>query len=123
MNSRIRELRKLAGLTQADFAEKLRLSQNYIAQIETGKRSPSDRTIDDICRAFGVSKEWLKTGVGDMFQKDDEDDAMEAFGKLAARRDPIIDSFVGFLRSRTPGQLEEIAQIIEDCAEFLKQRK
>lgn len=123
MNNRIKELRKLAGLTQADFAAKLRLSQNYIAQIETGKRSPSDRTVDDICRAFGVSKEWLKAGIGDMFQQDAEDDAMEAFGELAARRDPIIDGFVGFLRSRTPGQLEEIAQIIEDCADFLKQRK
>ena len=32
-----------------------------------GGRIPSDRTIADICREFGASEEWLRTGNGAMF--------------------------------------------------------
>ena len=39
--------------------------------IEIGQREPSERTIDDICRVFGVSKLWLKTGEGEMYVKRD----------------------------------------------------
>ena len=35
--------------------------------MEKGDRKPSDRTIVDICREFGVSEQWLRTGTGEMF--------------------------------------------------------
>lgn len=56
-------------MTQGEFAEKIGLSRNYIAMIEIGQREPSDRTIADICRVFGVSELWLRTGEGDMLVK------------------------------------------------------
>ena len=55
-------------MTQTEIAEKLGLSQNYIWMIEKGERKPSDRTINDICREFGVNKTWLRTGEGEPFQ-------------------------------------------------------
>lgn len=67
MNERIKQLRARLNLTQAQFAERLNLSRNYIAVIEIGQREPSDRTILDICREFGVSESWLRTGAGSMF--------------------------------------------------------
>lgn len=70
-NERIKQIRKAAGLTQGEFAEQISLSRNYIAMIEIGQREPSERTIDDICRVFGVSKLWLKTGNGEMYVKRD----------------------------------------------------
>ena len=42
------------------------MSENFIWQIEKGQREPSDRTISDICRVYGVNEIWLKTGVGEM---------------------------------------------------------
>lgn len=68
-NERIKQIRKAAGLTQGEFAERINLSRNYIAMIEIGQREPSERTIDDICRVFGVSKLWLDTGEGEMYVK------------------------------------------------------
>ncbi len=65
MNERIKELRKNLGMTQAEFSSKIGLSRNFIAQIETGAKSPSDRTISDICREFNVNKVWLRTGNGE----------------------------------------------------------
>lgn len=121
MNARIKAIRQKFGLTQAQFAERIRLSQNYIALIESGKREPSDRTTTDICREFGVSLEWLKNGGDeqDMFGTNEQDQRTQVFGELAARNDPIVNGFIDFLRSRTPDQLEMIAQQLEECAEFL----
>ena len=52
-------------MTQAEFAKKLSLSQNFIAQVESGKKNASDRTISDICREFGYNEEWIHTGRGE----------------------------------------------------------
>lgn len=68
MKDRIKQVRKSAGLTQTAFGDRIGISQNYVAQIEGGSREPSDRTLRDICREFGVSERWLRTGAGEMFQ-------------------------------------------------------
>lgn len=125
MNTRIKTVRQKFGLTQAQFAERISLSQNYIALIETGKRDPSDRTISDICREFGVSLDWLKNGGDqkDMFGTSEQDEITRAFGELAARKDPTINGFIDFLRTRTPEQLDFIAQQLQECAEVIKEAK
>lgn len=66
MQNRIKEVRASAKLSQSEFGAKLNLSQNFIWMLEKGERVPSDRTIADICREFGVSELWLRTGEGDM---------------------------------------------------------
>lgn len=67
MKDRFKELRKELNVTQQEFADKLKISRNFVAQIEMGRKVPSDRTIDDVCREFNVNEEWLRTGNGDMF--------------------------------------------------------
>ena len=67
MKDRFKELRKELNVTQQEFADKLKISRNFVAQIEMGSKVPSDRTIDDVCRKFNVNEEWLRTGNGDMF--------------------------------------------------------
>lgn len=42
------------------------MSENFIWQIEKGQREPSDRTVSDICRVYGVNEIWLRTGEGEM---------------------------------------------------------
>ena len=48
------------------FAREINITPAFAAQLYTGQREPSDRTIADICRVFGVSEEWLRTGAGEM---------------------------------------------------------
>lgn len=69
MNERILRIRKEKKLTQDAFADKLNLSKNYVWQMEKGERTPSDRTISDICREFRVNETWLRTGEGEPYQK------------------------------------------------------
>lgn len=66
MNKRIASIRAEHHMNQGEFAEKLGLTRNYISLIENGKREPSVRTIQDICRTFSVNEVWLKTGKGSM---------------------------------------------------------
>lgn len=49
-------------MTQVEFANRLSLSQNFIAQLESGKRIASDRTISDVCRIFDINEEWIRYG-------------------------------------------------------------
>ena len=42
------------------------MKRNSIAQIETGIRNPSDRTLKAICKEFGINYSWLKEGIGEM---------------------------------------------------------
>ena len=67
MNERIKSLRKSLSMTQEEFSKRIGLSRNFIAQVEIGTKTPSDRTISDICREFNANEEWLWTGNGKMF--------------------------------------------------------
>ena len=67
MNIRIQETRKSAKMTQDEFAETLGVSKNYVWMIEKGSRTPSQRTLKDICQKFKVNYEWLVNGTGEMF--------------------------------------------------------
>lgn len=53
------------------FARAINITPAFSAQLYTGQRKPSERTIADICRVFGVSKLWLDTGEGEMYVKRD----------------------------------------------------
>ena len=67
IGDRISQIVTDSGLTKTDFAAKLGLSQPYVSNVCIGNKTPSDRTIADICRIFRVSEQWLRTGEGPMY--------------------------------------------------------
>ncbi len=70
MNERIRKLRKVLDLTQQNFAKRIGSTQNVVANYEIGRRNPSSSVINNICKEFNVNEEWLRTGNGEMFNKE-----------------------------------------------------
>ena len=56
---RLKELREKAGLSQAEFAKKLSVSQSAVGMWETGKRLPEHDTLLRIARFFQVSTDYL----------------------------------------------------------------
>lgn len=79
IGQRIKQIRSSKKLTQDDFAEIIGLTKNFISLIETGNRTPSDRTISDICRVFHVNESWLRTGDGEMFKPVNRDAELAVF--------------------------------------------
>lgn len=66
INSRISAVIEASGLSKTDFSAKINVSQQYVSKLSKSG-TPSDRTIVDICRVFGVNEAWLRTGEGEMF--------------------------------------------------------
>lgn len=69
MKNRIKAIRKHPdiNLTQQEFADRLGVKRNTIAQYEIGRNEPIDAVIFSICREFNVNEDWLRYGTGDMF--------------------------------------------------------
>ena len=66
MNNRLKIVRKKTGLNQNDFADALGISVSNISSYESGRRNPSDAFISLICSKYGINKEWLRDGTGNM---------------------------------------------------------
>lgn len=79
MNERIKQLISSMNIKRAEFARRLSLSQPFVSELCSGAKAPSDRTILDICREFGVSETWLRTGEGEMFIHLSRDEEIAAF--------------------------------------------
>lgn len=76
---RVRDIRKRAGLTQTEFAQRIGCHKNQVSNVESGKYIPSDRFLTSIAREFKVGMDWLRTGQAD-------------------ERDPVDDRLIEWLR-------------------------
>lgn len=97
MNERIRELRKILGLTLEKFGESLGVGKTAISKIENGDRNVTDQMQKSICREFNVNADWLLYGTGEMFVSHTHDE------EVALYTQDILDS-----------ENDEIAKIIQD---------
>ena len=97
-SNRLSELIKNLGITKTAFSERLNISQAFVSQMCSGTKIPSDRTIADICREYGVREEWLRTGEGDMLLPVSEDDELvQALAYLQVNEnDPMRDLLVAY---------------------------
>ena len=118
IGGRVWAVRSNENLSRRAFSELLGCQQIEIENIEYNKlKKPEQKEslYRNIAATFGVSLEWIKTGEGSMYGPNPRDEIAMAFGELTARHDPVVDGFIQFLRSRTPEQLELIAQQLKDC--------
>lgn len=57
IGNRIKELRKLKGISQERLAFNADLDRTYVAGVESGKRNPSVKSLEKILNALDVSFE------------------------------------------------------------------
>ncbi|HCO62550.1 MAG TPA: XRE family transcriptional regulator [Clostridiales bacterium] len=87
MNDRIKSLRKQLGLTQEEFAARIRVKRGAIANYEIGRNEPVDSVLSLICREFRVNEQWLRTGEGEMFLPKSRNEELLAFVEQLAGSD------------------------------------
>lgn len=78
----IKRLRKQKGISQADLAESINVSQAAIASWEGGSRRPDLDTVLELARFFDVTTDYLLGNV-----RNEEDDELWSF-REECRRDP-----------------------------------
>lgn len=74
MNNRIALLRKTLSLTMEEFGKRVGVTRSAISNIENGKRNLTDQMILSICREFNANENWIKTGQGEMFTPEPENE-------------------------------------------------
>ena len=95
--------------TKTDFAKLINISQPYLSQLCASDRIPSDRTIADICREFGVDRIWLETGAGEPFKPVDRNEQIATvLGKAIAGNDTARDRLIRAF-SQLPDEMFEQA--------------
>lgn len=115
MNERIKNLRKSLNMTQEEFSKRIGLSRNFIAQVEIGTKTPSERTISDICREFEVNGEWLRTGNGEMIiQKSKDEQIAEMLGEIQrSGEDNFKHRLVSALSKLNESDWESLEKLID----------
>ena len=115
INNRIVELIDIFGIKKIQFAEKLGISTAYASQLCSGVRTPSDRTIADICREFNVRREWLETGEGPMKLPEPEEElelVSDLLSGTPTRAAEIIKEMYPDLRKLTDAELDIFLKFI-----------
>lgn len=89
LGSFLRSQRRLANLSLREMAERTKVSNAYLSQIERGMHVPSMRVLRSIARALDLSAEAMLTQAGLMEDApvDDEGAAARATTEAAIRAD------------------------------------
>lgn len=112
IGKRIASIIESLGIKKVEFAKAINVDQSFISQITSGKRNPSDRTIADICREFGVNEIWLRTGEGEMFDPvTSTEELAEFFGDILAGEPDFKRRFIQALSRLSSEQWEMLEKV------------
>lgn len=121
LGERIKKARRSLDLTQQKFAEQIGTTQNNIASYEIGRREPSAAAINNMCKTFSISEEWLRTGSGEMFVQREPQPLEDLLSQLIRGRDItgadriLIKNFLELPESSR----QEVITFISKCAQEL----
>ena len=121
MNERLKKLRKELDMTQQEFADRIGIKRNSLANYETGRNTPIDAIIVSICREFNVNENWLRNGEGEMFVEMSYDDEIAQFvGQVMGEED---DSFKKRLISGLAALDDNGWKVLEDFLDSIQTKK
>lgn len=115
INDRIAFLVSELGISKTKFAERLNISPSFVTRICAGDKTPSDRTISDICREFNVSLAWLEDGVGEMYvqRSANEELALLVSNIMSDADDSFRKRFISLLMALPPEKWSEIENFVK----------
>ena len=115
MKERIRKLRRSLDMTQQEFADRIGIKRNTIANYENGRNDPVDSVVSLICREFNVNENWLRTGEGDMFVERTRDEQIASFFEdlQSDTTDPFKRQFILTLSALDDAEWEMLKNVVQ----------
>ena len=108
---------------RSKFARAINITPAFAAQIYANERTPSDRTITDICREFSVNRVWLETGVGSPYQPKDKQAELKAvFADVLSGRQSEKNAFIEAVAQLPDEVFPVLVESWIAAAEEMKQR-
>lgn len=115
---------KDSKLNQTDFASKISISQQYLSQICNGKKTPSDRTISDICRIFDIQEDWLRYGLEPMrAAKSRDEEIAELVGSALNGSSEFKKAVIRMICSRSDKELAALEDALRTLYENIQKEK
>lgn len=112
MNKRILSVRKSLKLSQDKFGDKIGITGATVSRLESGDRAVTDSMFKLICSTYNVNEHWLRTGEGEMFNQDPNDELSYLVGKLLADDNPFRKRFITEMMELEDEQWEDIENFI-----------
>lgn len=112
---RVKEARKMLGLTMEKFGERIGLKKAAVSLIENGKNNLTDANIKAICREFGVDYIWLTTGDGEMFV-DSDNDFLEKIDRIMANEEDFRKKLFKALINASEEDILSLEKWIDFCS-------
>jgi transcriptional regulator with XRE-family HTH domain len=107
VNQRIKQVRHELNLSQVKFSKGIFLSSGYFAGIELGNRPVNERIIELVSVKYGVSRRWLESGEGAMFDREPDRklaQMVSLFGELNSHfQDFLLDLMSKLLKLQDQG--------------------
>lgn len=124
INERIALVVQMSSLTKTAFAKKINVSQAMVSMLCSGNAAPSDRTIADICREFGVDRIWLETGAGEPFRPVDRDEQIATIlGKAIAGNSTAKERLIRAFCQLPDEMFDQAEKILEEIVQNLNKEK
>lgn len=120
MNERLKKLRKTLDLTQQTFANKLGVKRNTVGQWECGINPLTDQTVFSICREFNVNEDWLRSGTGEMFLPD-PDNELDAFARkynVTGLERMFLEKYLRLKQSERDAVVRFMLEIAEEAVDY-----
>ena len=123
IGKRIKEIRESKKLSQKDFGEEIGVSRDVISNIEYGRVEAKENMIKLILLKFNISEDWLRNGIGKMFNPYDGDSELEyLIGALAAQNDKFKIKFITFMLKQPDENWNMIEEMITEFNTYLNKK-
>ena len=117
VGERIKQVRMINKMSQAKFGERIKIAGQSVSLLEIGKNNASDQTISLICKEFGVSETWLRTGEGEMMvPRTDEEKITEFLDDVLTGKPDIRRRLISALARLDPEDWDLIERMIDKIA-------
>ena len=117
IGDRIKEVREDHNKNQKDFASSIKIGQPTLSMFESGKRTPKDIHIEQICSKYEINEDWLRTGKGYKKKKTTESSPKERFSlnikKLQYADNETIMRWINVIAETNPEVLVEIEKFMK----------
>lgn len=121
LGERMKEIRRNAGIKQAEFGALFGVKEGTVTSWETGLRNPSNAILSAICEKFSVNREWLLTGDGEMLRQLSEDEELELiFDQIHMSTDPTIRAIIRTYWGLSDQDKAVIRRVILELADQIK---
>lgn len=117
LSDRIRKTRKELGFSQLVFSNALGISRGHISKLEKGAAEPSEQLINLICITWGIDKDWLVNGHGELKIK------WKSNISLEGAHDFTIEDLTEFKYNHLYNNLRLLADTVQRLAGHFKEQE